>query len=163
VVRASVLLRRGQREAAEAELWLQLRQTPDHPEMEAWAEAAALKGLARLASSKGTALVPEYARRLTELEAEFRAAESSSPGTSTLASAFSLVDTEAAIDWMRAVKPQNTCDIALQRATLLRDASRLDEASRAIEECPSRDLWVKRCAEMVLHQIPGAPVVSVAR
>jgi hypothetical protein len=163
VVRAGVLLRRGKPHAAEAELWRELRRATDQPGPEPWAEAAALQGLSRLARLKGTALAPEYVRRLSGLRAEFQDAESSSSGFSTLASAFSLVDTDAAIEWMRIVKPQRTCDVALQRAALLRDAGRLEEARRAVQDCGPTELWVKRCARTMLYDVPGAPAISAAK
>jgi tetratricopeptide (TPR) repeat protein len=163
VVRAAILLRRGSTDAAEAELWRELRHGPEQQPPEGWAEAASLQGLSRLARLKGKTLAPEYVRRLSDLKARFRAEESSSSSYSTLASAFSLVDVDAAIEWMRVVKPQNTCDVALQRAALLRDAGRLDDARRALQECGSSERWVKHCAQVMLYDVPPAPELSSVR
>ncbi len=152
LMRAAVLLRRGQNAEAEQELRRELARgksggLPD------WAEAGSLQGLARLAHNRGQAVPAEQTNRLRELEAQFKTREGTSSSNSTLGGAYRLVDLGAAVNWMRKVKTDQTCHVSFMRAVILREAGLLDEARRAVHACTSTDRWVERCKHTLLYDV----------
>lgn len=145
LMRGAVLLRLGRHEEAKEAFARELAEIGGG-RGDAWAEAAAIRGMARAAAGRGEPLLPALARRLAEIEGDVRAQASADPDAGkTLAKAYRLVDPAAAAQWITAAGPPRTCDEAVTQAGIHADAGDAGRALETLKACEATQDWERRC------------------
>ncbi len=148
-LRGVVLLRRGVTEEARGEFERVLASNLAGSAAK-YREAATLRGLSRVEQSRGKRLAPERERRLTDLEAGFRASAKESPDEILfVATEYEKVDAKAAVEWYERVVTPPSCSDAVYRALLYRTAERRDLAKKMLDSCKPAGEWEKSCVTSV--------------
>ena len=113
-----------------------------------WAEAAALRGLNRVAAARSEAFAPLLQERLDEIEAGYRAGQSADPSRAeVLVKAYLLVDPAAASRWIDLAKRPATCDEAFLRSRVHDAAGQRDLARAALDACAPVEEWERSCKD----------------
>lgn len=148
LLRGATLTRRGKVEEARAAFTQQLSYISTGAG-DRHIEAAALRGLIRLASASGAAVPRDMQQRLTDIERDMATAVEQDVGVAAqVAAAYQWTDPEAAVTWMeRLGRPSRsaTCDDALRRALFYLGADRREDARRALLECTPKHQWEQSC------------------
>lgn len=122
---------------------------------DAWAEAAAIRGLLRVAKARGKAVLPEHRKRLAEIEADKRAKAKSDPSVAkTMVGAYLWVDPDAAVEWLGQLSARGSCEDAMWRGLVYRAAGKNDLAREALAACHATEQWEKRCVERIESLLP---------
>jgi serine/threonine-protein kinase len=155
--RAGVLLRAARYDEARVELLAELEHLTEPGAADALTEAAALRGLARLAREQKRLASPAVAARLTEIEAGFRGdLGADSDLAYHVAGAYFWTDPPAAADWIPTHPPAN-CAEAFARATLLH-AAHLDQAAQEVlDHCQLEAAWARACVTRLRDPLAPRP------
>ncbi|MDI1449902.1 serine/threonine-protein kinase [Polyangium sp. 6x1] len=147
--RGVTLLRLGKTDAA-VEAFRREMVNASASKGDAWAEAAAIRGLVRIASQKREAPAEDLARRLDRIEASFRA---QTGGARTLASAYSFVDPAAALAWIEPPSEKDGCETAFDKTLAYQAAGKLDRARQSLATCKPVFAWERSCVEALAPQL----------
>jgi serine/threonine protein kinase/tetratricopeptide (TPR) repeat protein len=147
LLRGGVLLRLGRVEQARAAFEEELRHLR-HGYGAEESEAAAIVGLQRVAALDRQTVPPDLAKRLREIEAKPRSAESIEPMIGEL----SKVAPDAALSWVDKLHTPTSCNEAIQRASVYINMSDGAAARRALAVCTPVSRWERACVEALSKQ-----------
>jgi serine/threonine protein kinase/tetratricopeptide (TPR) repeat protein len=149
-LRGAVLLRLGRLDEARAALERELAQIAKGAKKDTQFEAAAIRGITRVARQQHEQIAPALERRLNSIEAEYRSAMKSDPASAMpLSDAYSFIDPQAAVEWLLRMPPPASCSDAVYRALVYITANRRDVARKTLEACTPVESWETSCVEGV--------------
>ncbi|MDC3959999.1 serine/threonine-protein kinase [Polyangium jinanense] len=147
--RGVTLLRLGKTDEA-AEAFRKERVDASASKSDAWAEAAAIRGLVRIASQRREAPAEDLVRRLDRIEANFKAKPG---GARRLASAYSFVDPAAALAWIEPPSETDGCEAAFDKTLAYQAAGKLDRARQSLAMCKPAFAWERSCVEALAPEL----------
>jgi serine/threonine protein kinase/TolB-like protein/tetratricopeptide (TPR) repeat protein len=149
VHRGAVLIRLGRLEEAHAELAGAL-DIVSSGVGDRWNEAAALRGIHRIAELRGQRMQRAWKERLDALEQDYRKVAKDKPHVIlALATTYRWVNPGAALEWLNWVAPPASFDDAFERALFYHAAGKDREARRSIEARPPTQQWERDCREWI--------------
>ncbi len=156
LMRAAVLVRLGQPESldrAQAELLREL-DTISGGIGDRWNEAAALRGLLRIARLRDREAPSTWRERLAVLERDYQALAKGQPGeVHAIATSYRWLDPDAALELIAPLGAPASFQEAFERALIYHAAGHDEQARRALELHPTRERWEQRCREWVHSQL----------
>ncbi|MCU0682656.1 MAG: protein kinase [Polyangiaceae bacterium] len=156
MLRAAVLMRLGQPESLEKarqELLGEL-DTMSGGIGDRWNEAAALRGLLRIAQLRGDTPPSAWKERLGSLERDYRAIAQENPGVlHGAALSYRWIAPEGALELIGMLGPPASFQEAFDRALISHAAGNDQEARRALELHPATERWEQRCHSWIQSQL----------
>lgn len=151
--RGIVLLRRGLADDARGEFELELASIRTGSS-EMYLEAGALRGHVKADMLMHRKTPPDLGRRLAALENQFRADLKTMPETALLVGdAYSLVDPEAAVEWLERAVKGSSCTDTVNRSLVYLKAGNRDLARRTLDVCAPNQEWERGCMAEVRRLI----------
>jgi len=153
LTRATVLTQLGRREEAWDELMRELDGIASGIS-DSWSEAAAIRGLMRLAPLVHKSVPAPLIARLEVLEREFKAAMAKNASIGrTVGNAYSMTAPNEAIAWLDGIGAPKTCEDAIDRFISYHRAGDDAAARRALEACKPTHEWEKACVTRLGAQL----------
>jgi tetratricopeptide (TPR) repeat protein len=151
--RGAVLLRLGQLEEAKVALERELQVISDQIGTKG-DEAAAIRGLLRIAREQGREAPPDLERRLSALEADYLSAAASNPGVlMTLAGKYQFTEPSAAVAWLERLGAPTSFRDTLGRAVFYNAAGDSEAARRALDACRPVERWEQACVDWMRSRL----------
>lgn len=159
LMRGSVLLRLSDENPArltDARIAFEHEVTRAHSRVGAtWMEAAAIRGLMRVAKAQRSTVPESYLQRLRAIEADAEHRFKSEPSiASAIASSYGWSDPDAALKWAARLGPPTSFADAWWRALLLHQTGNRIEAQRMLARWNGRERWELNCqawARRLIH------------
>jgi serine/threonine protein kinase/tetratricopeptide (TPR) repeat protein len=157
VLRAAVLMRLGRSGEARAEIERELEDVSSGT-ADRWAEAAAIRGLLRLARQDGAKVATGLDQRLRDLEHQYAVEFAKDRSVAwAVASAYRWIDPPAAVEWLGRLGPVDSLETAVRRAPFYHAAGRDEDARRMLGAMEPRERWEKACKTSREVQLSQGP------
>ncbi|HEU4411711.1 MAG TPA: protein kinase [Polyangiaceae bacterium] len=127
-----------------------------------WNEAAALRGLLRVARLRGQPSPNTWKERLDILEGDYRAVAKDKPSVIRgVATSYQWLDPEAALELLGLLGAPASFDEAFERAQIYHTAGRDAEARRVLELHAPGEQWELRCRGWMQSQLRAEPQLPI--